>query len=173
MAKSSWLRNLIHPFDDDDDDDLGGFPTAPPEPAPAPRPAPTPSAGSKGFGGGFTEQAANSGQGVQIRNIHATALFQIALSNPERYDKKTATEIGDQLRAKRTVLLNLEKMDKEESSRQLLNFLSGVAFALDGQVKKVAVNTVLIVPYNVDLMGDIVMEELENNSSDLYYSQGG
>ena len=42
----------------------------------------------------------------------------------------------------------------------------GVAYAQDGKIKKVAVNTYLITPYNVDLLGDLI-DELENNG--LYF----
>ncbi len=49
-----------------------------------------------------------------------------------------------------TVFLNLE--DTEESSkRRILDFLSGVAFATRGQIKRVAVNTFIISPDNVDV----------------------
>ena len=43
-----------------------------------------------------------------------------------------------------------------------MDFLSGVAYALDGKIKKVALATYIITPYNVDIVGDLV-EELENN----------
>ena len=48
------------------------------------------------------------------------------------------------------------------SARRLLDFLSGAAYAQDGNIKRVAVNTYLITPCNVGLSGDIV-DELENN----------
>ena len=99
----------------------------------------------------------------KVVNIHATTQLQVVLVAPERFE--TAAEIADHLREKRTVVLNLEKTSKE-ISRRLLDFLSGVAYAQDGKIKKVAVNTYLITPYNVDLMGDL-LDELENNG--LYF----
>ena len=41
-------------------------------------------------------------------------------------------------------------------------YLSGVAYAGDGKIKKVSTNTYIITPYSVDLMGDLI-DELENN----------
>ena len=41
-------------------------------------------------------------------------------------------------------------------------FLSGVAYANGGKLKKIANNTYIITPYNVDVMGDL-LDELENN----------
>ena len=47
-------------------------------------------------------------------------------------------------------------------ARRLLDFLSGVAYANNGQIKRVANSTYIITPYNVDVMGDLI-DELENN----------
>ena len=82
---------------------------------------------------------------------------------PERFDE--ATVVADHLNAKRTVVLNLEAADKE-LARRLLDFLSGVAYANDGQIKRVANSTFMITPFNVDLMGEL-LDELE--SSGVYF----
>ena len=67
----------------------------------------------------------------------------------------------DNLRDKRTVVLNLENTNKDVS-RRILDFVSGVAYAQDGKIKKVAVSTFIVTPYNVDILGDLI-DELENN----------
>lgn len=99
----------------------------------------------------------------KVVNIHATTQLQVVLVKPERFEN--AAEIADHLREKRTVVLNLEQTEKN-IARRLIDFLSGVAYAQDGKIKKIAVNTYLITPYNVDLMGDLI-DELENNG--LYF----
>ena len=48
-------------------------------------------------------------------------------------------------------------------ARRILDFLSGVAYANDGKIKKVASNTYIIIPNNVDLTGDDLLDELENS----------
>ena len=60
-----------------------------------------------------------------------------------------------------TVVLNLENTNKD-ISRRILDFVSGVAYAQDGKIKKVAVSTFIVTPYNVDILGDLI-DELENN----------
>ena len=85
------------------------------------------------------------------------------LAKPERFE--SAAEIADHLREKRTVVMNLEQTNKDVA-RRLIDFLSGVAYAQDGKIKKVANSTYIITPYNVDLVGDLV-DELENNG--LYF----
>lgn len=99
----------------------------------------------------------------KVVNIHATTQLQVILVKPERFEN--AAEIADHLREKRTVVLNLESTNKDVA-RRLIDFLSGVTYAQDGKIKKVAVSTFIITPYNVDIMGDLI-DELENNG--LYF----
>ncbi|BDF66058.1 cell division protein SepF [Pseudoflavonifractor phocaeensis] len=99
----------------------------------------------------------------KVVNIHTTTQLQVVLVKPDRFEN--AAEIADHLREKRTVVLNLESTNKDVA-RRLLDFLSGVAYAQEGKIKKVAISTYIITPYNVDILGDLI-DELENNG--LYF----
>ena len=99
----------------------------------------------------------------KVVNIHATTQLKVVLVKPERFEN--ASEIADHLKEKRTVVLNLESTDKDVA-RRLIDFLSGVAYAGEGKIKKVAANTYIITPYSVYIMGDLI-DELENNG--LYF----
>ena len=99
----------------------------------------------------------------KVVNIHATTQLKVVLVKPERFEN--ASEIADHLRDKRTVVLNLESTNKD-IARRLIDFLSGVAYAGEGKIKKVAANTYIITPYHVDIEGDLI-DELENNG--LYF----
>ena len=99
----------------------------------------------------------------KVVNIHATTQLKVVLVKPERFEN--ASEIADHLKEKRTVVLNLESTNKDVAWR-LIDFLSGVAYAGEGKIKKVAANTYIITPYSVDIMGDLI-DELENNG--LYF----
>ena len=107
---------------------------------------------------GYTQQEVKQ-HSNKVVNINATTQLQVVLLKPERFDD--ASSIADQLNAKHTVVLNLESASKEVS-RRLIDFLSGVAYANNGQIKRVATSTFIITPYNVDIMGDL-LDELENN----------
>lgn len=95
----------------------------------------------------------------RVVNINATTKLQVILVKPERFED--ARGIADHLNQKKTVVLNLESTNKD-ISRRLVDFLSGVAYANNGQIKRVANSTFIITPYNVDLQGDL-LDELENN----------
>ena len=62
-------------------------------------------------------------------------------------------QIADHLLNNRTVVLNLEATNKE-TARRILDFLSGVAYSIGGQLKRVANNTFVITPDNVAVSGD-------------------
>ena len=77
----------------------------------------------------------------KIVNINATTQLEVVLVKPEAY--ADGSIVADHLINRRTVVLNLESTNKEVS-RRLLDFLSGVAYAIDGQIKRVANSTFII-----------------------------
>ena len=99
----------------------------------------------------------------KVVNINTTTQLQVVLVKPEKF--QDASTIADHLRDKRTVVLNLESTNKDVA-RRMVDFLSGAAYAQEGKIKKVAVNTYIITPYHVDIEGDLI-DELENNG--LYF----
>ena len=157
MSLMDEFKKIIHPYDDEDDDyeeDVGRDseptyfePREPREPRESSRRKEVPA-----------EERRN-----KVVNIHATTQLKVVLVKPERFEN--ASEIADHLREKRTVVLNLEGTNKDVA-RRLIDFLSGVAYAGEGKIKKVAANTYIITPYHVDIEGDLI-DELENNG--LYF----
>ncbi len=83
--------------------------------------------------------------------ISSGAALEMKVIKPERFDE--VRMIGEHLLARRTVVLNLEDTNKETTKR-IIDFLGGVVFAIDGQVKKVANATYVVTPKNVDVSGD-------------------
>ena len=120
---------------------------------------------NNGLGIGADDEDEDPAEGTpkknKVVNIHATTQLKVVLVKPERFED--ASTIADHLNNKRTVVLNLESTNKEVS-RRLVDFLSGVAYANNGQIKRVANSTFIITPYNVDIMGDL-LDELENNGA--------
>jgi cell division inhibitor SepF len=112
------------------------------------------------FEDGYPVASRNSGK---ILSIPATTHLQVIVIKPEKYSD--AAEIADHFKNKKTVLLNLDNTNKDVANR-LLDFLGGVAYATDGDLKRIANTTYIIVPFNVEISGDMI-DELEN-SSDLF-----
>ena len=150
MGFMDELKKIIHPYDDEDYDYEDDFE----EPS---RDSRSPFDDRK-EDRRSEERRADDRQN-KVVNIHATTQLKVVLVKPERFEN--ASEIADHLKEKRTVVLNLESTNKDVA-RRLIDFLSGVAYAGEGKIKKVAANTYIITPYSVDIMGDLI-DELENN----------
>ncbi len=102
-----------------------------------------------------------SEDGNRVVNIHSNTKLQVVLFKPERFGEDTRN-IADELLKMHTIVLNLEETNKD-SSRRIVDFLSGVAYANGGEIKKVATDTFLITPYNVDITGADILDGIENS----------
>lgn len=105
----------------------------------------------KSFFGRSTANAKTVSLGSQI---------QVVLVKPSRFEDVTA--IADHLNEHKTVVLNLE-MANRETSRRLIDFLSGTAYAQKGSIKKVAHCTYIITPSNVDVLGDLILDDIDGS----------
>ncbi len=76
--------------------------------------------------------------------------IKMQVVRPKTYDSDTASQIANHLLNKCTVVLNLENSNKE-TSRRLIDFLSGVAYSIGGNLKRIAVNAYVVTPANVDV----------------------
>ena len=172
MGFMDELKKLARPYAEDDDDfdeefDLEERPRAS-RSSTAARPAPRSSAYDEVLddlnrGSSASSAAAStprrSTSDSKVVNIHTTTQMQVVLVKPDRFDN--VSEIAEHLRSKHAVVLNLEATNKD-IARRLVDFLSGCAYALDGKIKKIAISTYIITPYNVDIIGDLI-DELENS----------
>ena len=149
------FKRLAHPYEDEDEDDFDDFDMSP---RPVERRERTERSSRSEVPSTEEERRSN-----KVVNIRAATQLQVVLVKPDKFEDASA--IADHLREKRTVVLNLESTNKE-IARRLLDFLSGVAYANEGKIKKVAISTYIITPYNVDILGDLI-DELENNG--LYF----
>ena len=158
------LKKMTRPYDDDDeffDDEDEAIPVAeapaPERPAPA-RPArrTAPVAKQSSFirddpvsepvreperpAPGYTARS-DSRVADKVVNLNSGGQLKVVLVAPKQFE--LAAEIAD----------HLQQTDKN-IARRLIDFLSGVAYAQDGKIRRVASATYIITPFNVDLMGD-------------------
>ena len=94
---------------------------------------------------------------AQVSSITASVQMQVVIIKPECYED--AQEICDQIKTKRPVVVNLEKVEYPIAQR-IMDFLSGTCYSLEGSIQRVANNIFIIAPENVDISGDF-KEELK------------
>ncbi|MBR0352322.1 MAG: cell division protein SepF [Oscillospiraceae bacterium] len=75
---------------------------------------------------------------------------QVILFNPKSFDE--AGELVGHLMRNRSLVMTLEGLPTE-TARRLLDFMSGIVFALHGKITPVSAKTYFISPENVDLLG--------------------
>ena len=81
----------------------------------------------------------------------ADSNIELKVVRPASFDE--VSEIADHLIEGRTVVLNLELLDNVQTVR-MLDFLNGVTYSNDGEIKNVSANTYIITPHNVDVSDD-------------------
>ncbi len=93
----------------------------------------------------------------------ARTAIRLKVMRPEKFSD--APLIADELMAGRTVVMNLEMMERD-ALRHLLDFISGVTYALDGSMKKIAGDaTFIVTPHSVSLADVEEAEEAVRESA--------
>lgn len=176
MGFMDELKKLTQPYDDDDDFFEGASESekssaaavsaaqmqfenafaeqsvAPAEPeqaesAPARRPAENPGL----FGRRPQQQPRQPRAPLRERTVNfAGADTQVILFNPKTFDE--AGELVGHMLQGRSVVMTLEGLPTE-NARRLLDFMSGIAFALQGKITPVSAKTYFVTPRNVDVVG--------------------
>ena len=88
------------------------------------------------------EPAAAQGSSIEGNNI------ELKVVRPTSFEE--VGTIADYLIAGCTVVLNLELLDKAATVR-MLDFINGVTYTKDGEIKNVALNTYIITPNGIDV----------------------
>lgn len=100
-------------------------------------------------------------QVVSMPNTATRKSMEMVLVKAKAYDDMQ--DIANSIKARKVVIVNFEDMDKETAQR-MVDFLSGAVFALDGMPKKVSGSTFLFSSSQVDLEGQIMEAEAQNNA---------
>jgi len=110
----------------------------------------------KSYSGG---KSFNDASSTKVVNFQASVQMEVVVIQPLAYDE--AQIICDHIKAKRPVVLNLEKMEKNVAQR-IMDFVSGSCYTLNGNLQRITNNIFIIAPENVDVAGDF-REELKSN----------
>ena len=92
----------------------------------------------------------------KIKNVNPNT--QMVLFEPRSFDE--AEEIARHLKQRRACVVNLHRLQRDYAQRTI-DFLTGVVFALDGTIQKIAHNTILLTPSTVGVEGVISLEHDE------------
>ena len=171
MGFMDELRKLTQPYDEEDDffegadgglreqaqpsaaqiefeSNFGAESVGTPEPAPKPKAAKAPSEG--GLFAGLGKKSAGKPRAQRERTVNfGGSDQQVILFSPKTFDE--AGELVNYLGIGRSVVMTLEGVPND-SARRLLDFLSGVTFALDGKITPISAKTYFVTPKHVDVL---------------------
>lgn len=102
----------------------------------------------------------------KVVNINTSVNMQVVVATPESLEE--AGEVCEDLKDKKTVVVNLEKVEHETAQR-ISDFLCGACYALDGSIQLVSNEIFIIGPVNVDITGQF-KEELKASGIKLPYT---
>jgi cell division inhibitor SepF len=83
-----------------------------------------------------------------VRTIGPTSAARVHVVEPQGFND--AQEVGDRLKANQPVILNLQGLPRE-LQRRLIDFCSGLAYAVAGSMQRVADQVFLLTPTNVEV----------------------
>lgn len=92
----------------------------------------------------------------------AISSSKMVITQPTCYED--VQEIGEYLKAKKSVIINLENVGKEDA-RRILDFLSGATFMIEGTIQKVSNLIYLITPKNVEIQNDLERSQYKQKLS--------
>lgn len=111
------------------------------------------------------EQKSAPASAPKTTGVGSSAALEMKVVKPDRID--SAFGIGEHLLARRTVVINFEETNKE-TIRRILDFLGGVVFAIEGNIKKVSDATYIVTPKNVDVTADAAPQQETPKSRELF-----
>lgn len=97
------------------------------------------------------EIAAPKAAGIVADSRDSSSNIELKVVRPESFAE--VGTIADHLLAGCTVVINFEQLD-DQSKFRMLDFLNGVTYSTDGEIKQVSQTTFIITPNNVDVSDD-------------------
>ena len=95
---------------------------------------------------------------------------KMVISQPTTFEQ--AATICDLLKQKKSVIVNLEYVNKDVA-RRIVDFISGGVYALDGYIQKVSNSIFLVAPSNYEITNEMAREEMKNKLSVSWLKNNG
>lgn len=102
------------------------------------------------------------GRRGKVVNMPQPQQIKMVISQPTSFEQ--TGEICQYLKDKKSCIVNLEYVNKDEA-RRIVDFISGGVFALDAHIQKVSNSIFLIAPTNYDIANETGREEIKNKLS--------
>jgi len=102
------------------------------------------------------------GKRNKVVNMPQVQQIKMVISQPTSFEQ--SEEICNYLKEKKSVIVNLEYVNKDVA-RRIVDFISGAVHGLDGHIQKVSNSIFLIAPFNYEIANEMAREEIKNRLS--------
>ncbi len=99
----------------------------------------------------------------KIVNMPQVQSVKMVITQPTCYND--VEEVGTYLKSKKSVIINLENVGKEDA-RRVLDFLSGATFMIEGNIQKVSSLIYLMTPRTVEIQNDLENSQLNKQQQE-------
>lgn len=98
----------------------------------------------------------------KVVSMPAPQQVRMVITQPTSFEQ--SEEICNYLKEKKSVIVNLEYVNKDVA-RRIVDFISGAVHALDGHIQKVSNAIFLVAPVNYEIASDLAREEIKSKLS--------
>lgn len=106
------------------------------------------------------EKAKSTRTSDAVKALNANKDSHLILFEPRAYSE--TQDIANYLKQKRAAVVNLHRLQKEQSKR-VIDFLSGVIYAIEGDIQQIGPKIFLCTPKNIGVSGNITMDDSETD----------
>ena len=110
----------------------------------------------------YEEPTSRWGRKSKVAMLPGIQSVRVVISQPSSYDQ--ASEICEHLKEKKSIIVNLEYVNKDVA-RRIIDFMSGAVYALDGNIQKISNSIFLIAPCNYEITNEVIKEAVKEKAT--------
>ena len=103
-----------------------------------------------------------SGKKNKVLGMPGMQQVKVIISQPSTFEQ--SEEICEHLKEKKSVIVNLEYVNKDVA-RRIVDFISGAVYGLDGNIQKISNSIFLVAPTNYEITNEVMKEDIKNKLS--------
>ena len=100
----------------------------------------------------------------ESKNIDKSTSNQMILLEPRAFSE--SQQIADYLKNRNSVVVNLKRVTSDQAKR-IIDFLSGVIYAIGGSMQKIGVGIYLCTPKNISVQGKITEDQKNSKEKNI------
>ena len=109
-----------------------------------------------------TTSAPFSNKKSKVVGMPGMQSVKVIISQPSTFEQ--SEEICEHLKEKKSIILNLEYVNKDVA-RRIVDFISGAVYGLDGNIQKISNSIFLVAPTNYEITNEVMKEDIKNKLS--------